>query len=121
MRAIEAEEGRTTLTMKASDWLNSPTGMVQGGATAMAADGALATAVLTTIPKSTAFAPLDIKTNFLRPVAGDGRDLTINARVQHRGRSLAVAEAEVVNADGKRVMLASGTSQILPDRPVSLL
>lgn len=121
MQIVEVKEGAATLTIRASEWLNSPTGMVQGGATAMAADAALSTAVLTTLPSSTALAPLDIKTNFLRPVTADGRDLVVKARVMHRGKSLAVAEAEVVNALGKRVMLASGTSQILPGRPASLL
>lgn len=120
IRLVEADEGRVTMRMPASEWLASPTGMVQGGATAMLADAGLAAAVLTTLPPSTAFAPLDIKTNFLRPVPRDGRDLTVNARVLHRGKSLAVAEAEVLNADDKLVMFASGTSQILPGRPASL-
>ena len=86
----------------------------------MAADVGLASAVLTTLPSGVAFAPLDIKTNFLRPVSADGRDLTVRARVTHRGKSLAVAQAEVVNADEKLVMVASGTSQILPGRSVTL-
>jgi uncharacterized protein (TIGR00369 family) len=117
---VDVEEGSATFAMPASEWLNSPTGMVQGGATAMLADLCLASAVLTTLPRATAFAPLDIKTNFLRPVTADGKDLTAHAKVLHRGRSLAVAEAEVLNAQGKRVMLASGTSQILPGRNASL-
>lgn len=120
MRVIEAEEGSATIAIRSSEWLCSPTTMVQGGATALSADVALASAVLTTLPKSTAFAPLDIKTNFLRPVTADGNDLIVKARVLHRGKSLAVAEAEVINARGKQVMLASGTSQILPGRPASL-
>jgi len=120
IRLVEAEEGRVAFRMPASEWLASPTGMVQGGATAMAADVGLASAVLSTLPRSTAFAPLDLKTNFLRPVPRDGRDLTVDARVLHRGKSLAVAEAHVTNADGKLVMFASGTSQILPGRPASL-
>jgi uncharacterized protein (TIGR00369 family) len=118
---LDAEEGEATFAMPATEWLNSPTGMVQGGATAMLADVGLASAVLTTLPRGTAFAPLDIKTNFLRPVAADGKDLTVRARVLHRGKSLAVAGAEVLNADGKTVMVASGTSQILPGRNASLV
>lgn len=121
MRLIEVGEGSATIALRASEWLCSPTTMVQGGATASAADLALASAVLSTLPSSTAFAPLDIKTNFLRPVSADGDDLIVKARVLHRGKSLAVAEAEILNARGKQVLLASGTSQILPGRPASLI
>jgi uncharacterized protein (TIGR00369 family) len=121
MRVIDATEGSATLAIRASEWLCSPTTLVQGGATACAADVGLACAVLTTLPRSTAFAPLDIKTNFLRPVTAGGNDLLVKARVLHRGKSLAVAEAEVLNARGKQVMLASGTSQILPSRPASII
>lgn len=121
LRAIEVDEGSATFSLRATEWLNSPTGMVQGGATAMLADVGLASSVLTTLPRGTAFAPLDIKTNFLRPVTADGKELTVRAKVVHRGRSLAVAEAEVVNAEGKQVMIASGTSQILPGGNASLV
>lgn len=121
IRPVEADEGTATFTIAATEWLNSPTGMVQGGVTAMAADVGLASSVLTTLPRGTAFAPLDIKTNFLRPVTADGGDLVVKARVVHRGKSLAVAEAEVLNHRGKRVMLASGTSQILPGRTARLV
>ena len=56
----------------------------------------------------------------LRPVPPDGRDLTARAEVVHRGRSIAIAGAEVTNAEGKRVLLATGSVMYLPGRPASL-
>jgi uncharacterized protein (TIGR00369 family) len=114
---IEAEEGSSAFVLPATEWLCSPLGKVEGGAIALVADSAIAYAVQSTVPAQTSYAPLDLKVNFLRPVSPDGRDLLARGRIVHRGRSIAVASAEVTDADGKRVALATGTSMVLPDRP----
>ncbi len=77
-------------------------------------------AVLTTTEAGTAVAGLDLKVNFLRPGIADGRELVARAEVVHRGRTLAITRAEVSNADGKAVVLATGSSMYLPGRPASL-
>ena len=86
----------------------------------MLADLALLLAVQTTTAPGVAIAGLDLKANFPRPVPPDGRDLTARAEVVHRGRSIAIAGAEVTNAEGKRVLLATGSVMYLPGRPASL-
>jgi acyl-coenzyme A thioesterase PaaI-like protein len=48
------------------------------------------------------------------------RELTAEAEVIHRGRSLAIASCRVTNADGKPVALATGSAMYLPGRPASL-
>jgi uncharacterized protein (TIGR00369 family) len=117
LRPTEVSEGSATFTLPTSPWLTSPLGTVQGGATALLADTVLGTAVQTTLPARTVYAPLDLKVNYLRPVFGDGRDLTGTATVVHRGRTLAVASAEIRNADGKKVAVATGTAMIREDSP----
>jgi uncharacterized protein (TIGR00369 family) len=119
-RPVSAEEGSARFVLPCTGWLASPVGMVEGGVIAAIADLALGAAVQTTVPAATAFAPFDLKVNFLRPVPPDGRDLTARGEVVHRGRTVAVATAEVVNADGRRVALATGSAMILPDRPASI-
>lgn len=117
IRPVDGEEGSCTFVLPATAWLNAPTGKPIGGATAMLADSAIQAAVQTTLPPGTAYAPLDLKVSFVRPVEPDGRDLTARGTVAHRGRTMAVATAEIVNADGKKVAIATGSSLILPDRP----
>jgi uncharacterized protein (TIGR00369 family) len=117
LRPTEVAEGSATFVLPTSPWLTSPLGTVQGGATALLADTVLATAVQTTLPKRTVYAPLDLKVNYLRPVFADGRDLIGTAKVVHRGRTLAVASAEIHNADGKKVAVATGTALIREDQP----
>ena len=117
MRPTEAEEGACTFAMPATGWLCSPLGKLEGGTIAMLADLGVTSAVQTTIPAGSSFAPLDLKVNFLRPVDPDGRDLVARGTVGHRGRTIAVATSEVRNADGKKVAVATGTALVLPDRP----
>jgi uncharacterized protein (TIGR00369 family) len=120
IRPTEVAEGAATVTMPASEWLNSPAARLQGGTITMLADFAMTLAVLTTAPAGVAIAGLDLKVNFLRPVAGDGRELTARARVEHAGRTLAIARAAVTDAKGRPVLLSTGTAMYLAGRPMSL-
>ncbi len=112
LRPTDAAEGACSFVLPASGWLTSPAGTVQGGAIALLADSVLATAIQTTIPPRTAYTPLDVKMTYLRPVFPDGRELVGRASVVHRGRTLAAANAEMRNADGKLVAVASGTALV---------
>ena len=68
---------------------------MQGGAVALLAEAGLSGAIQTTVPARTALAPIDLKVNYLRPLAADGRLATATGRVLHSGRRVAVATAEV--------------------------
>jgi len=120
LRLIEAGPGSVTFALPASGWLGSPTRFVEGGLVAMLADTALQCAIQTTAPARCAVASVDLKVNFLRPAPTDGRDLVGRGTVVHQGKSLVIANAEVLNADGRRVALATGSALLLPGRPASL-
>ncbi len=120
IKPTEVGDGTSTVRMPATEWLNQPAGRVQGGAIVMLADTAMLASVLTTAPAGTAIAGLDLKANFLRPVFGDGAELTARAEVVHSGRTLVISRARVENAAGKPVLLATGTAMYLPDCPVNL-
>ena len=120
VRLIEVAEGTSALSMPASGWLTSMTGMVLGGVTACLADLALAAAVQTTVPAGTAFAPSDLRTQFVRPIPADGGSIIARASVVHRGRSVALTRAEVTNERGKLLALANSSAVILPGRRADL-
>ena len=63
---------------------------------------------------------MDLKVNYLRPVPADGRNLRAHGRVRHVGRTIAVAESEVTNADGKTAALATGSAMIRNASPANL-
>ena len=112
--------GSAVMTLPATEWLTSPSGLLQGGTLAMLADTAMQVAVVSTAARGTAIAGLDLKVNFLRPAPADGRELTARAELIHTGRTLAITRCEVANADGKPVVLATGSSMYLHDRPAAL-
>ena len=121
LRAISADPGAVTYSMPATEWLCAPPpGRLQGGAVAMLAETALSSAIETTLPPGTSLAPVDLKVNYLRPAVSDGRDLVATGTVVHSGRRIAIANAEVRNADGKAVAVATGSAMLLPGRPASL-
>ena len=109
----EATLGAASCAMPVSGWLATPFGWPQGGFIVLLADLALALATQTTLAKGEGMASVDIKVNFLRPIAGDGSRLEARAKVVHRGRSLTVGTAEVIGADGRPVALATGSAALL--------
>jgi uncharacterized protein (TIGR00369 family) len=117
----DAAEGEAVGVLPCSKWLSTSAGTVQGGFTAMLAEFTMTSAAFSTAPPNTALAALDFKVNFLRPVFPDGNDLTARARILHRGRTLVIAAAELTNAEGKQVALATGSSMYLPGRPANLI
>jgi uncharacterized protein (TIGR00369 family) len=119
MTLSDATNGRVAFTMPSNPWLSSPLGTVEGGATAMLAHAALATAVTSTLSAGEAYRPVDVKVNFLRPLYPDGRDVVATGTVTHRGKTLAVASADVVSADGKVIAMATGSTMITQDRPLA--
>lgn len=121
LRPTEASERQATFAMPTTEWLCAPVpGRVQGGAVALLAEAGLSGAIQTTVPARTALAPIDVKVNYLRPLAADGRLATAAGRMIHSGRRVAVATAEVVDADGRPVAVATGSGMLLPGRAVAL-
>ena len=116
-RLLDVDEGVATWSVPASQWFCTGFGTFYGGIIAMILDIGIITAVTTTIPPATSFGTLDLKVNFLRPVMADGRDLRAQARVVHRGRTMAVTTAELEDADGKRVAMATSSALIMPGVP----
>jgi uncharacterized protein (TIGR00369 family) len=118
---VAAAPGEVTLTMPASEWFCAPPReRVQGGSVALLAEAALSSAIQAQLPAATALAPVDLKVNYLRPLAADGRSARADGHVVHAGRRIAVGRAEVLDADGSPVAVATGSAMILPGREASL-
>jgi uncharacterized protein (TIGR00369 family) len=110
----EVEEGAVSLRVPLTPWCSGPLGRLYGGATALHASTAMAFAAFSTVAAGTAVGPLDLKVQFVRPLQADGRDMVVRATTVYRGKTLAVANAEVVSPDGKVAALATSTLLILP-------
>jgi uncharacterized protein (TIGR00369 family) len=110
LHAVTAGGGEATYALAATGWLCAPPpGRVQGGAVAMLAEAALTAAARTSTAPGTTFWPIELKLNYLRPLAADGRDAHAHARVVNAGRRFVVAGAEVRDADDRLIAVASGS------------
>lgn len=86
------------------EWANS-TGITHGGVVASLLDLAADWSLVAT--QSDPAPTIDFTIHYLRP-AKPG-DLTVRAHIVRAGRSLTVAEAEVLDAAGKKVAVGRGT------------
>lgn len=110
LHAVTAGDGEATYALPATGWLCAPPpGRVQGGAVAMLAEAAMTAAARTSTPPGTAFRPVELKLNYLRPLAADGREAYAHARVVNAGRRFVVVGAEVRDADDRLIAVASGS------------
>jgi uncharacterized protein (TIGR00369 family) len=73
-------------------------GVVHGGILAALADTTAAIAAYTVVPRGVEIATLELKINYLEPVAG-GR-VKADARVLRKGRNFIVTECEIFNESG---------------------
>ena len=116
LRGVATSEGAATLAMHRTSWLCNAFGLIFGGAIAFLSDAAMIVAVGSTLPAGTAFNTMDLKINFLRPVLPGEGELTAQAKVIYRGRTVAVANCEVRDPDGKLAAQATASFLLLPGR-----
>jgi uncharacterized protein (TIGR00369 family) len=87
--------------------------VVHGGLLSALADTTAAYALMTTLSAERTMTGVEFKMNFLRPATLDGGTLRATGRVVRRGRSLAVCEVSVAQADSE-VALGLFTFLYLP-------
>ena len=109
-RAVEVEPGRVVFAGKPDTRSLNLIGTVHGGWSAAILDTAMALAALTTLDARHDFTTLDLKLNFLRPVAA-GAEVRAEGSVVHGGRRVALCEGRIVDSTGK--LLVHGTSSCL--------
>jgi uncharacterized protein (TIGR00369 family) len=109
----KVSEGKFETTVPSSRWFTSPASTIYGGTTALVLEVAMTAAASTTLPAGWSCAPLDMKVQYLRPWLADGSLCHLSAEVFHRGRTMAVMRAEIRNAQGKPIAVATGSAMIL--------
>ncbi len=114
LHPVAAARGEAAFVLPATRWLCAPPpGRVQGGAVATLADAAVTATIRTTETGAggrVQFHPVELKLNFLRPLLSDGRPARADGHLIHGGRRTAVAGAEVLDADGRVIAVATGSA-----------
>jgi uncharacterized protein (TIGR00369 family) len=92
------ERGTAVMTMRVRPRHKQVHGVVHGGILASLADTAGALAAYPLLPRKTRLATVEMKINYLEPV--DRGTILAEATLLRLGRTLAVVECEVQDADG---------------------
>ena len=103
--------GECRMAMDVEERHSNPMGTIHGGILCDLADAAMGMAYFSTLADGESFTTLELKINFLRPF-WTGR-LVANGRVVSRGRTVGLAECDVVDADGRLIARATSTCMTL--------
>ena len=114
MKVVRLGGGEATLSMEVNRRFHNPMGTLHGGIMTDLADACMGLATISTLHEGETFTTLELKMNLLRPV--NRGKIICEAKVLHRGRTIALAEAAVKNSEGKEVARGVATQMILPVR-----
>lgn len=116
----DIDEGRVAGHFEArQDHLNG-LASVHGGVLGSVADTAGSCAVLSRLPRGVMAPTLEMKINFVRPVRLGGGPLQAEGRVLSQGRTTALAEARIADAEGRLVAFATVTCSLVPIEAVGI-
>lgn len=114
MEVESVEPGRVGFALQPAEFHFNPNGVVHGGVAAILCDTACGCAVTTALPPGGTCATLEIKVNYIRPIGDGAPRLRCEATALHIGRRSAVAEARLIDPDGKLYAHATSTLMVFP-------
>ena len=112
-RIVSVAEGEVVFACTPDDAAYNPIGVVHGGLVCTLLDSVGGCAVQTTLPAGVGYTSIEISVRYLRPVHA-GTELTATGRVVKPGRRVAVAEADVRDAQGRLVASAVTSCLVFP-------
>ncbi|MFW8634114.1 PaaI family thioesterase [Cribrihabitans pelagius] len=111
-RLAEVEEGRVVFRGTPEFAVTNPMGTVHGGWYGTLLDSAMACAVMTRVPRGSAYTTLEYKINILRPIPL-GVTVDCTGLTDHVGRSTGVAHGEVRGVEDGRLYATGSTTCIV--------
>lgn len=115
MSLTEVDEGRAVFEADPGEHLYNPIGMVHGGFACTILDSAMGCAVHSTLPAGTGYSTTDVQVRLIRAITVSTGRVRAEGRAIHVGRSTAVAEGRLSDANGK--LLATATTACAIIRP----
>lgn len=110
----EVSRGRAVFRGVPDERHLNPLGSVHGGWAATLMDSALGCCVQTMLDKGEAYTTAEFKVNLIRPITTRTGLVTCEGTVVHKGRTTAVSEARLTDADGKLLAFGTETCTIFP-------
>ena len=117
MDVDSVQEGRVVFSLTPSEFHYNPIGSVHGGVYATLLDSAAGCAVHSMLPAGARYTSLDLTVKFLRALGRDSGRVTCEGSVIHMGSRTALAEARLLDSQGRLCAYASSSCLIV--RPSS--
>ena len=114
IEVVSLAEGVVVFALAAQPGFANYSGTMHGGVCATLLDSVLGCAVHSALGPGLSCTAVEIKVNFVRPVAPDGGRLVAEGRVIHLGRTIATAEGTVRDARDRLVAHGTGTHLVKP-------
>lgn len=111
---ITVEHGRVVFQSTPTQGHFNTIGSVHGGYYCTLLDSAMAYAVLSTLPPGMGYATLELKVNLVRALSERTGPVRTEGRVIHAGRQIGLAEARMVDVDGKLCGQSTSTCMLFP-------
>ena len=108
---VEVGDGFAAFEAETDEAFLNPMGTVHGGWALALVDSATGCACMTLLPAGAAYATIETKANFSRPILRDSGRVRAEARVVAQGRRIHSAEARVTDRRGR--VVAHGTSTLM--------
>ncbi|MCI0398189.1 MAG: PaaI family thioesterase [Chloroflexi bacterium] len=108
---VAVEKGRVEVSFESDERHFNPMGTVHGGILCDVADAAMGMAYVSTLEPGETFTTLELKINFLKPIRK--AKLRATGRVVKRGRTVGLAECDIVDEQDSLVARASSTCMTL--------
>ena len=112
IQLTEVDEGRVVFEGTPEEYHYNPLGVVHGGMAATLLDSALGCCVNSCLAAGDFYTTLELKVNYLRPIVLTTGKVRAIATVVHVGRTTAVVQGKVVDANDKTYAYASSTCLI---------
>ncbi|GFE63455.1 PaaI family thioesterase [Litoreibacter roseus] len=111
-RVTMVQEGHVEFRGSPEFQHTNPMGTVHGGWYGSLLDSAMACAVMTTVPKGSAYTTLEYKVNIVRSIPL-GMDIVASGTVEHAGRSTGVANGWIKGVDDGKLYATGSTTCII--------
>jgi uncharacterized protein (TIGR00369 family) len=114
-RLVDAERGRAVFECEPAEFHYNPIGTVHAGLASTLLDSAMGCAFVTTLEAGVRWTTLELKANFTRPMTIETGRVRCIGGVVHPGRTVALTEARLEDADGRLLAYATSTILVLGD------
>lgn len=114
---VSVETGTVTFEATPAERFLNPMGTVHGGWISLVLDTVMGCAVHSILERGRGYTTLELKVQFLRPVARDAGRLLATGRLVSGGRSVAFAEGDLRDAAGTVLATATTTCALFGGGP----